>query len=84
MLTRPALLLFAIAFVIAGCSNPFPQWTRGEVFAAGWLTEQVGDQREPALYCYGTIAEPDCYGAPLTSEGDRLIGHSGPDTADTL
>lgn len=31
----------------------------------------------PAIYCYHTLAGPDCYAQPLPGEYDRMIGYYG-------
>ena len=33
----------------------------------------------PPVYCYATIAKPDCYAAPVAGWGRRLISYYGPD-----
>lgn len=78
MLARPLFLLLAGVFMLAACSNPYPHPTRGEVFANGWLTEEVSDEPLPPVYCYSTIGVVDCYGEPVESEIDRLVAHTGP------
>jgi hypothetical protein len=30
------------------------------------------------IYCYGTFADPDCYGEPQPGWESRLIGYHGP------
>ena len=77
----PFMVAFTLA--LAGCTNPFAGFgpTRGSIFAGGWLTEDVSEAQVPVLYCYGTIGVADCHGDALPAdEGDRLIGHSGPES----
>ena len=31
----------------------------------------------PAIYCYDTLAKPDCYAQPLPGEYNRMIGYYG-------
>jgi hypothetical protein len=40
----------------------------------------VWDQHVAGVWCYRTIADPDCYAAPLPGEADRLIA-SGPNVS---
>jgi hypothetical protein len=55
-----------VAAVLAGCAaEPPPEPLYG------W------DALVGGVWCYHTIADPDCYPAPLPDEADRLIA-SGP------
>ncbi|MBW7849979.1 MAG: hypothetical protein H3C38_05740 [Rhodospirillales bacterium] len=36
-----------------------------------------GDKPAP-IYCYRTLAAPDCYAQPQPGEAHRLIGYYGP------
>jgi hypothetical protein len=31
----------------------------------------------PAIYCYETLAQPDCYAQPLPGDYNRMIGYYG-------
>jgi hypothetical protein len=33
------------------------------------------------IYCYGTLADPDCYAEPQAGAENRLIGYYGPKPA---
>lgn len=37
-----------------------------------------GEPEQAAIYCYRTLARPDCHAAPLAGERHRLIGYYGP------
>jgi hypothetical protein len=54
----------AIPALLAGCAEPEPLYL--------WERHLGG------VWCYRTIAEPDCYLAPLPRQADRLIA-SGPE-----
>ena len=53
-----------IPALLAGCAGPEPLFL--------WERDLGG------VWCYRTIAEPDCYPAPRPGEADRLIA-SGPE-----
>jgi hypothetical protein len=36
----------------------------------------------PTIYCYETLAKPDCYAQPLPGEYNRMIGFYGPQPAE--
>lgn len=43
-----------------------------------------GGEPEPmTIYCYRTLAAPDCHAAPLPGERHRLIGYYGPSPEST-
>jgi hypothetical protein len=58
--------LLGIPAVLAGCAAEPP---REPLY--------VWDARVGGVWCYHTIADPDCYAAPLPDETGRLIA-SGP------
>jgi hypothetical protein len=51
---------------------------------AGWTDDTAPPQAsvtgEP-IYCYGTLADPDCYSEPQAGAENRLIGYYGPQPA---
>jgi hypothetical protein len=44
--------------------------------------EVVAYVQPPAIYCYESLARPDCYAQPLPGEYNRMIGFYGPRPAD--
>jgi hypothetical protein len=68
----------ALAAVAAACSNPWRGYapTYEEIVAAGWIGPEVAHVPAP-LYCYATLAEPDCFPSPQPGEAGRLVGHYG-------
>jgi hypothetical protein len=65
-----ALTLFLL-LPFAGC---------GGIPGISWMEEgapQMSGTGEP-LYCYGTLADPDCYAEPQPGWEGRLIGYYGP------
>ena len=57
--------LFGVLALMAGCAEaPEPPF--------------VWERQAGGVWCYRTIADPDCYPAPVPGEEDRLIA-SGPE-----
>ena len=44
--------------------------------------EVVAYMQPPAIYCYESLAKPDCYAQPLPGEYNRMIGFYGPPPAE--
>lgn len=62
---------------LAAC-NPFEGYapTRAEIVADRIAVGEVAEQ--PGLiYCYRTLAKPECRSAPEAGEADRLVSHDG-------
>jgi hypothetical protein len=70
MLLRLPLLSFFLLLPLAGCGGMSGLWSDSEA-------PQVSVTGEP-LYCYGTLADPDCYAEPQPGWEGRLIGYYGP------
>lgn len=67
--------------VLAGCENPYIVqlkdefgWTEARMLRDGWLKSYPIGQ--PAVYCYHTIADADCFPAQKKDQKDRLINPS--------
>lgn len=73
-------LLLATAALLGGCTFILMHevkknygWTEESMLRDGWLdTRKV--QLEP-VFCYRTIADPDCYREVQVGERNRLIGY---------
>ena len=73
-------LLLATAALLGGCTFTMMQevkknyrWTEKSMLRDGWLdTRKV--PLEP-VFCYRTIADPDCYREAQLGERNRLIGY---------
>jgi hypothetical protein len=64
-----ALFLFCLS-ALAGCGAlPDLPWME-----SGAPTERTADA---PIYCYGTLADPDCYATPQAGWNSRLIGFYG-------
>ena len=72
------MALAAAALLLAACENPYLQqfkqefgWTEARMLRDGWLE----GRRIPAepVYCYETLAAPDCFAQPKESRRDQLI-----------
>lgn len=61
--------------VLAGTASAFSmcQPSRPDVIAYVEL---------PTIYCYETLAKPDCYAQPIPGEYNRMIGYYGPPPPD--
>jgi hypothetical protein len=44
--------------------------------------ETIAYVEPPAIYCYQTLAQPDCYAQPTPGDYNRMIGFYGPPPAD--
>lgn len=74
------LLWLAVPIVLGACGNPFGGYapTHAEILDQAWIGPEVA-YTPPPLYCYRTLAEPECRAAPQPGEEDRLVGsHGGP------
>jgi hypothetical protein len=74
--------ILAAALAVAACSNPYAedQPTRAEIISGGW----VGPTARPpsaVIYCYRTLATPDCRKTPEPGQEDRLVSYDGGDYA---
>lgn len=56
--------VLGVPALLAGCAEPEPLY--------------VWERHLGGVWCYHTLAAPDCYPVPLPGEGDRLIA-SGPE-----
>ncbi len=71
------LLLLGLTFAVAAC-NPFygARQTRSEIVTDGWVG--LGTAPTPGvIYCYRTLAAPDCRTAPEPGQEDRLVSYDG-------
>ena len=64
--------------MLAGCDNPYVKqlkdefgWTESRMLQDGWL--KTYPIAQPDVYCYHTLAGPDCYSEPKRDQKDRLI-----------
>ena len=78
--TRFALLLAALV-VLGGCAaakeyNKRYGWTEAKMLEAGWLPPRP--LQVERIYCYRTLARPECYRAEQIDETNRLIGKFEP------
>jgi hypothetical protein len=65
---RGLLVLAGLALVLGGCARPARD-TPAQVVVL------------PAVYCYHTLGDADCYEVPLDSEVRRLVNYYGPTPA---
>ena len=72
----PAMV--AVSVLISACSNPYLErfraefgWTEGRMTEDGWLKSR--EIPPDAVYCYKTLAEPNCYKPPKPGLEHRLV-----------
>jgi len=67
---------------LAGCGNPFASAapTQNQILASGW-TAPAPAPRQSVIYCYRTLAAPDCRTSPEPGQEDRLVSYNGNDFA---
>ena len=68
-----AFLLLLVA--IGGCSilegsRPWPDERR--IVSRDWVKPQI-DEKEPAVYCYRTLATVECHSEPLAGGEARIV-----------
>lgn len=54
-------------------------WTEETILRHGWTdATKRKAPKDPPLYCYGTIGQPDCYRSPRPGQATRMVGYMGP------
>ena len=73
-----AIALLAAALVLGACENPYLMefkrefgWTQERMLADGWL--QAPPAPAQRVWCYETLADPDCFARPQESERERRV-----------
>ncbi len=51
--------------------------TETKVLSAPWLSRQITHDPAP-IYCYRTLADPECFAAALPERRAGLVGYFGP------
>lgn len=71
-------LLLALTLAVAACGNPFygAQPTRSEIVTRDWVGLGTAPPA-PIIYCYRTLATPDCRHQPEPGQEDRLVSYDG-------
>ena len=71
-------LLLALTLSVAACGNPFygAQPTRSEIVTGNWVGLGTAPPA-PTIYCYRTLATPDCRHQPEPGQEDRLVSYDG-------
>lgn len=69
----------AAALFLSACENSYIQslkrdfgWTEARMTRDGWL--EARNIAPPDTWCYGTLAEVECFETPMLSEDSRLVG----------
>ncbi len=76
---RPAIVLAVLGAALSGCGNPWYPLGPGEaaLYDHGWVRAEPRAPVAP-VYCYATLARPDCHAEPRLDQPGRLIGYFGP------
>jgi hypothetical protein len=70
------LTVFAAALVISACTGP----SHEAILAKDWVAPQFVPART-SIYCYRTLAAPDCQYKPEPGQENRLVSYDGDDYA---
>lgn len=71
LMPRPIRALTLLCLLLsAGCTSSGLSSYAGEPTQA--------NSADGPIYCYGTLADPDCYAEPQPGWANRLIGYYGP------
>ena len=74
------MLLFGSALALMSCTAD-PQSRYYPTESQTWFQDRFGPRYQvtvPPVYCYSTLADPDCYAAPVAGWEHRLIAQVGP------
>ncbi len=70
--------VLAASVLMSACSNPYLErfraefgWTEGRMTEDGWLKSR--EIPPDAIYCYKTLAKPNCFKTPKHGQEHRLI-----------
>jgi hypothetical protein len=78
-MARLALMLGAAAMLAACAVDPQSRYYPTE--SQRYFDDTFGPRYQvtvPQIYCYSTLADPDCYAAPVPGWEHRLIAQFGP------
>ena len=69
------LAFLTLLAAVSGCSllegsRPWPDERR--IVSRDWVKPQI-DEEEPPIYCYRTLATPDCHSQPLADGQARIV-----------
>ncbi len=82
--TRQILLTAAAGLILAGCAatpllGVVAPVVGKQLADMDWFMGPAPEMRaEPVRYCYGTLGQIECYGAPVPADNGRLVGFAGP------
>lgn len=64
--------------LLAACANPWADHApdADAIALAGWAEDDARVIPLP-VYCYRTLADPDCHARPVEGAGTRLVGAEG-------
>lgn len=72
-------MVLTSVFALAACGNPLGAYapTQEEILTRGWTTPPASAGARGYIYCYRTLAEPDCFTAPEPGQENRLVSYDG-------
>ena len=80
LILHALLPLVTAAALLGGCSILYVSeriksdaWTEESMLRDGWL--EARNIRPQAIYCYRTLANPECYRKIQPGEQNRLVGY---------
>jgi len=80
LIFRALLPLITGATLLGGCTASYvaekiqvDAWTEASMLRDGWL--EVRNIRPQPIYCYRTLAAPECYRKIQPHEQNRLVGY---------
>ncbi len=71
--------MLTAVLALASCADPLSAYYPTET--QRYLRDSFGPRYQatvPPVYCYATLAEPECYAVPVAGWERRLIAHYGP------
>lgn len=77
---KRAFLMLALAASVTACGSEYIAKHRMDEFrivSRDWVMPQLAATNS-AVYCYRTLAKPDCFAEPQSGAENRLISYYGP------
>lgn len=72
--------LLAASVMMSACSNPYLErfraefgWTKARLTEDDWLKSREIPPLPDAVYCYKTLAKPNCFKTPKPGQEHRLV-----------
>lgn len=75
------IIIAAFALLAVGaCADPLSRYnpTDAQIYIRDMMGPRLQVVTVAPIYCYSTLADPDCYAAPVPGWEHRLIAQYGP------